>query len=54
MIAIKDYTEDEIRREAYQIYLRRSRLGIPGDQKSDWYEAEIRVQQRYERGFGRE
>ena len=33
------YNEEEIRRQAYQIYLSRQRFNIPGDAESDWDEA---------------
>ena len=34
--------EDEIRRQAYQIYLARVGKGETGDDKKDWFEAERR------------
>jgi hypothetical protein len=40
----KDTPDDAIRRAAYEAYLRRN--GGPGDETSDWLEAEAQVRQR--------
>ncbi len=37
-------TEDQIRRRAYEIYLRRN--GRPGDPRSDWLQAEAELKGR--------
>lgn len=34
-------TEDQIRARAYEIYLRRN--GVPGDEHSDWLQAEAEL-----------
>jgi hypothetical protein len=35
--------DDQVRRRAYEIYLARTRAGIPGDALSDWLQAERQV-----------
>jgi hypothetical protein len=39
-------TDDQIRRRAYEIYLRRVAGGKPGDPKSDWVQAERELSRR--------
>lgn len=36
-------TQDDIRSTAYQIYVNRVRVGLPGTPESDWFEAERRL-----------
>jgi hypothetical protein len=36
-------SEDDIRLAAYEIYVNRVKVGLPGTQESDWFEAERRL-----------
>ncbi len=40
------YTEEQIRKRAYQIYLSRLREDVPGDPVSDWVRAEQELRYR--------
>ena len=44
------YTDEDIRREAYIIYLNRQRTDCPGDERGDWVEAEYRIKNRHKGG----
>ncbi len=39
-------TEEQIRQRAYQIFLSRTREGVPGDPVSDWVRAEQELRTR--------
>ena len=40
------YSEEQIRKRAYQIYLSRLREDVPGDAISDWVRAEQELRRR--------
>ena len=37
----------EMEKRAFEIYLERMRNGTPGDETTDWYQAEQEVRQKY-------
>ncbi|MGC8765327.1 MAG: DUF2934 domain-containing protein [Brevinematia bacterium] len=37
----------EIQRRAYDIYLERTKKGLPGNDMSDWLEAEKEIKEKY-------
>ncbi len=43
---LKDFLED-VRQKAYALYQDRLRLGVAGDEISDWFEAEKAIKEKY-------
>ena len=41
------YFLEEVEKRAYDIYLKRVKSGIPSDEMSDWFQAEIEIKEKY-------
>lgn len=43
---LKDFLE-KVEKEAYEIYKERIKLGVAGDDISDWFQAEKKIKEKY-------